>query len=226
MNRVYFFSLFCLLTLSGCLSTSALVLDIHSTSREVPTKNRRFIIFPNLTTVSTDDYLFPAYATQVEQALLMNGYEKAQGPDQADIAILLDYGISKPHLHREIVSIPIWAPTGITQSDTEGTITTTNDGATFSSTTTHKPFYTITGVSEHTRTRKYYTKHITLMAVDLIENNLLTVNKPVWRTHISSSSVHGDLRQVFPLLLDAAMRNIAKNTQKRLQISAKLSNIH
>ncbi len=146
------------------------------------------------------------------------GYIKADNIAAADIAIFLGYGIGDPETHQFTYSLPTYGKTGVSSSNTYGTVNTYGNTATYSGTTTYTPTYGVTGSTTHTGSRTTYFRYLLLDAVDLDEYRKTEKEVQLWKTTVTSTGSSGDLRQVFPILVAASKQYIGSNTGKKVKV--------
>lgn len=193
--------------------------DIDSICSPVSSSRTNYILLPGLEGLNVNDLQYQEYASYVDRALAKKGFFKTVDIKSADIAIFLSYGMGDPQVQQYTYSLPTWGQTGVSSSNTYGTIQTFGNSATYSGTTTYTPTYGITGYTTHTGTKISYFSFLLLNAVDLeiYRKNEKIVN--IWKISATSSGSSSDLRQVFPILVVASMDYIGTNTGKKLQIT-------
>lgn len=205
--------------LSGCFGPMVNVsVDSISMSTYKKAKNKYFLL-PGNKDCSISDLQFNEFAAYTDKVLQNEGFAKVTKLDDADIAILLTYGISDPQVYQYSYSVPILGQTGIASSNTQGSVNTFGKTAIYSQSTSYTPSYGIVGSSTKVRTGILYARHLALSGYDL-ENFKKTRELKdvveVWSTKASSVGESGDLRRIFPVLLAASQEYIAINTGKNI----------
>jgi hypothetical protein len=71
-------------------------------------KQQTFFVLPGIEGVSERDLQFREFAVQVERALKFRGYRKVPAAEDAELIILLSYGIGAPRVEYELISRPIF----------------------------------------------------------------------------------------------------------------------
>ena len=92
MRRRLIKALFLVTLLSGCAQTSFLV-DVDSIAAGDSGK-RVYVILQAKKDMVGGDLLFQEFAPYVKRALTARGYREASSPEQAEIAVMLAYGIA------------------------------------------------------------------------------------------------------------------------------------
>ena len=209
------------LVLSGCANAPHFEVYVDSISSPVSQELKRYVLFPINKGVSVDDLQFQEYSSYVHRALSTQGFIKADDITDANIAIFLAYGIGEPKTNQYTYSLPTWGITGVSSSNTYGTVNTYGNRATVNATTTYTPTYGVTGSTTHTGTYTTFTRYMVLDALDLNETKKTEKYKQIWKTTVMSTGSSGDLRKVLPILVAASKPYVAKNTGQKLLINLK-----
>lgn len=176
-------------------------------SKEARLKTR-FVLLPADENISQADLQFQEYAGYVEKALLDIGFECASSYEDANVAIVLSYGISEPQTYTYAYSVPVYGQTGIqTQS------TGSSCGRAYSSYTTTSPIYGIVGTQERIGMSVNYVRGFSLLATDMDRSIEL------WSTKVTSVGASGDLREIFPILVVASKDYMAANSGREICIT-------
>ncbi len=152
------------------------------------------------------------------RVLSMKGFVSARNAEEADVAILLFYGIGEPQTTQYSYSLPVWGQTGVSSSHTYGTATAFGNTASYSGTTTYTPSYGITGYTSHVGTKTTYFRYALISGYDFEAYKETKKEIQLWKTTATSTGPTGDLRQVFPLLVSASAPYIANNTGKKVPV--------
>ena len=138
-----------------------------------------------------------SYENLVKAKLNKRGYVETSVAD-ADVIVFLDYEIDRG---REVVSsYPIIAQTGISSSDTTGTVTNYGGYATYSGTTYHTPTYGVVGTG--TRSDTVFTRFLRL---DFVDRADLAAGRVIKRYEAKVVSVgsRGQIAAVMPAMIKA-----------------------
>ena len=207
-------------------------------------KGKTFVIASGMDGINEKDLEFREYADATAKALIRKGAIKATSSNNADLLVLLQYGISDPQTYQENIPVPIFGITGIssattttnTKSNTYGSAhgsayssggttygnvygsSTTNKNTT--STTNYNYNYGVTGVYNRTVNRTIFYRYCNLYAFD----NKTKSDNVLWKTNIGSAGSSGDLRSVLPYMLYTGMDYFGYNTGKRVTLCTKDNN--
>lgn len=210
---------FGVLLLSGCVTTQpGFTVKVDSIGGPGVDKNS-YILFPGNKDTKADDLQFKEYATYVNRALIRQGFAPADSFEKANVAIFLVYGIGDPQEHQYSYSIPTWGKTGVSSSQTTGTISSYGGYGSYSGTTTYTPTYGVTGGTSHIGSYTTYFRFMILDAVDLDEYKKSKKQVQMWKTTVTSVGSSGDLRRIFPILVAASKQYIAKNTGQKIEVN-------
>lgn len=177
--------------LCGCARTYRVNVQSFTSAPE-PVK-RKYVLAPADENVNPSDLEYQEYARQVEYILGQNGYIET-GPDQANLAIFLGYGISGPQSNIEIYSRPAWGHIGYHHP--------------------HSYYRSGFGFGYQTEIREYttYTKHLTLTAWDYETYKKNKGERQYWKVTAVSTGSSANLRQTFSALALAAGQYLGQNT--------------
>jgi len=180
---------------------------------------RTYVLLPGNENVHPTDLQFQEYSNYVNRALQSRGFVHATGFDDAEIAVVLFYGIGDPKTTQYTYSLPVWGQTGVSSSQTYGTATTFGGTTSYSGTTTHTPTYGVTGYSTQVGSRTTYFRYAMITGYDLAAYRESQQELELWKTTITSTGSSGDLRRVFPVLLGAAAPHLATNTGQQVSVT-------
>lgn len=203
---------------SGCASTRYFVGVSSISSEKEIISGKKYIILPGIKDTTKEDLQFQEYERYVATALTKKGCIITENINEADIAIFLGYGIGDPQEHVFSYSVPVWGQTGVSSSNTFGSVQSYGNSATYSGTTTYTPSYGVVGATSGVGTFVTYTRFIRLDAYDLAVYRESKKEKNVWRTDIVSTGSSGDLRRVFPVMIAAAAPYVGEDTKKMKEI--------
>jgi hypothetical protein len=205
--------------LAGCATMGQLQFHVavDSLASPVAQEHRTYILLPGNEGATWDDLQFQEYALYMMRVLHAHGFVSAESAEDADVAIVLSYGIGDPQTRQHTYSLPVWGQTGVSSAHTYGTATAYGNMATYSGTTTYTPTYGVTGYTTHTRSVTSYFRYALITAYDFKEFRESNKQVQLWRTKVTSSGSSEDLRRVFPVLMGAAAPYIATNTGKQVE---------
>lgn len=206
--------------LSGCATIGQPQFNVFVDSLASPEakEKRTYLLLPGNEGATWDDLQFQEYAVYVMRMLEMQGFVPAREMEEADVAIVLSYGIGDPQATQYSYTLPMWGKTGISSSKTYGNATTYGNTISYSGTTTHTPSYGITGYSTHIGTAISYFRYALISGYDLEALRESERQIQLWKTTITSTGSSGDLRQVFPVLIGASAPYIARNSGRRISV--------
>lgn len=181
--------------------------------------------------VSSNDVEFQEYANYVATSLKLQGAIETQDKINADMCILVNYGISNES-YTETVPIPIWGQTGISSISTTSTTTGSaygnaygsatrvgnsvygqSNGSVYGNSTTNtmtsvNPSYGVTGFANVERRVSLYNRILNIYGYD---NKQISSPTMLWKTNLSSSGNSSNFRNVLPYMAFAAWGNMGKN---------------
>lgn len=211
------------LFLVGCVSSPPQKVAYVSTVDALAVPNaptqRRFVIRSGVPNVSESDLEFGEYAAMLDRALVKQGFVRAAGLSDANIVVVLNYGISAPAERQYTMSVPQWGQTGYAGSSTTGSVnsfgsvTPWGNSASYAGTTTYQqqtqytPTYGVTGYQTVSGTVVTYTRGMTVRAVPAGQWGSGNPSES-WRTTVTSVGSSGNLRLVFPYMVTAAMPHL------------------
>lgn len=199
--------------LSGCVRIAVNVSSIG----EQPKQPKVYILASGMNNINDNDLQFKEYAGYVNNALKEKGYQLSDFGN-ANIGIMLSYGISEPHTEYDISSKSIYGQTGVSSSYTTGSINTFGNMASLNANTTYTPSYGVVGTKIETTSNTTYNSFITLHAIDLSKYRITKEMEPIWKITMLSNNGSGDLRRIFPIMLGAGKEYIGTNTGKSIRI--------
>ncbi len=207
-----------LIILNGCGIGPTFHIDVDSLRATTSVPGNKYILLPGNKGILKNDLQYQEFARYTNRALRLKGYHQSNNIHEADIAIVLEYGIGEPKTEHYTYSTPTWGQTGVSSSNTNARITAYNNTANYSATTTYTPTYGVTGSKTHSGTKVSYFRFMRLTALDTHEYKIMDRVVSVWETTVTSSGSSGDLRQVFPILVAASIPYIGGNTGKKVRV--------
>jgi len=206
--------------LSGCagMQPKRFVSSVDSLAQADAVAKKRYVLLPGGEGVEASDLQFQEFAAYVERILSENGFVKVATVQDADVAIFLVYAIGDPQTHQYTYSIPTWGQTGVSSSNTYGTVSSYGGMATYSGTTTYTPTYGLTGSTTHVGRQTVYSRFLFLDAYDLPAYMKEQRMTQVWKTSVVSTGSSGDLRLVVPYMVAAMKPYLGTNTGRRIEV--------
>ncbi len=206
--------------LSGCagMQPTRLLSNVDSLAQADAVAKKRYVLLPGGKGVEAGDLQFQEFAAYVEKVLSEKGFVKAAALQDADVAIFLAYAIGDPQTYQYTYSLPTWGQTGVSSSNTYGTVSSYGGMATYSGTTTYTPTYGVTGSTTHVGADTVYSRFLYLDAYDVptyIKEKKMT---QVWKTSVVSTGSSGDLRLVVPYMVTAMKPYLGTNTGRRIEV--------
>lgn len=199
--------------LTGCVRIAVNVDSIG----DQPKLTKLYILSSGMSNINDNDLQFKEYARYVNNALQEKGYQLSDFGN-ANIGIMLSYGISEPHTKYSISSKPIYGQTGVSSSFTTGSINTFGNMASLNANTTYTQNDGVIGTKIKTTSNTTYDSFITLHAIDLNKYRITKEMEPIWKITMVSNNGSSDLRKIFPIILGAGKEYIGTNTGKSVRI--------
>lgn len=214
--RIYF----AMALLSGCATMGQPQFrgTVDSLASSAAKEKHTYILLPGNKGVTWDDLQFQEYALYLTRVLNMQGFVSAEKAEDADVAIVLSYGIGDPQTQQYSYALPVWGQTGVSSAYTYGTATAYGNSATYSGTTTYTPTYGITGYATQVGSVTTYFRYALVTGYDFKAFKESNKQVQLWRTTITSTGSSGDLRRVFPILISAAVPYLATNTGRQIPV--------
>ncbi|MBK8163428.1 MAG: hypothetical protein IPK65_09865 [Gammaproteobacteria bacterium] len=217
--RIVFFS--ALMVLSGCATVGLQPqyhVEVDSLASSEAKEKHTYLLLPGNEGVEWEDLQFQEFAMYLMRALNSQGFIATDKAEDADVAIVLSYGIGDPREHQYSYALPVWGKTGISSSHTYGTATSYGNSVNYSGTTTYTPTYGVTGYTTQIGSVTTYYRYALITGYDFKAFKDSNKQIQLWRTTITSTGSSGDLRQVFPILIGAAIPYLASNTGKKIPV--------
>lgn len=158
------------------------------------------------TSESGHGLVFDQYAGQIERVLSDRGFVRIDDMPKADVGIFLETKVGQAQTSSYTAAIPNWGQTGYSGSQTYGSFV----GNQYYSNTTRTPTYGVTGYTPYTVTSTSYPVGFSLGA--WVRSGDDRIIKQIWSVTVTSSSINGDLRALFPAMLNAASPYIGLDT--------------
>lgn len=204
---------------SGCATVTTFRVDIDSINSGSWENKRNVFLDSAMENVENNDLQFKEYISYIKRALISRGFTVVDTPQQADMLILVRYGVSDPQEYSYTYSVPTWGQTGYSSAKTSGNAYSTGYGQiNYQEATTYQPSYGIIGSTTQQSSSVIYVNYLILTGFDV---TIKTPNKSIpksWKTNIFSTSENGDLRYAFPILVAAAQPYIGENTGHRITV--------
>lgn len=208
-------TIFLILSLSGCVKPIHMTIDAYSCAEAMNRKNHFLIVTEK--SLESGELQSKEFQGMTEQVLADVGFSSADKED-ANVGILLDYGITDPIISQYTYSSPVYGQTGIATSQTSGNVYSYSNCATYSQQTTYTPQYGVVGYETKVGTLVTYVRHLSLTGFDMDKFRAEGDAKELWRLHVSSVGETGDLRRIFPVLLAGAKKYIGVSTGQKIEL--------
>lgn len=220
MKAKIIISLLCAASLTGCASMGqdGITAAVNTYAKPEAKDKKLFKLMPASDKTPENDLQYSEFSDYVEKTLLSQGYVKAQPGTAPNVVIFLGYSISAPSEKQESYSIPVFGQTGVSSSQTYGTVV----GNSFSGTTYNTPTYGITSFANGVNSYTTFTRQVVLDAYTSAKGDGENVYQ-VWKTVVTSTGSSGDLRYIFPYMIVAAKPYIAINTGKAVIVEQPLN---
>jgi hypothetical protein len=166
---------------------------------------------------SVDDLQFQEFARYLERALQAQGFSAASNAENAELNIVLSFGVKGPFTKEENYSRAIWGQTGFraVYHYPHGTENAwCRDGGRYY----YQPRYGVTGYATGTRSVTTYAQYITIEAFPAQALGQEDKVQVVWRVDLESVGKRNDLRQGFPIMLAAATPYLGSNSGQKLEL--------
>jgi hypothetical protein len=211
---------FAMALFSGCatMRQPPFSVAVDSLASSTAKEKRTYILLPGNQGVTWDDLQFQEYALYLIRVLNTQGFVSAEKAEDADVVIVLSYGIGDPKTQQYSYALPVWGQTGVSSAYTYGTATAFGNSATYSGTTTYTPTYGVTGYTTQVGSVTTYLRYALVTGYDFKAFKESNRQVQVWRTTITSTGSSGDLRRVFPILIGAAVPYLATNTGRQIPV--------
>jgi hypothetical protein len=209
------------LLMCGCatLGQQPFSISVDSLASPEASTKKTYLLIPGNDGVTWDDLQFKEYAVYLMRILDAQGYILAKSNEEANLVIILSYGIGDPQIQQYSYSLPTWGKTGVSSANTYGTASTYGNTTTLNATTTYTPTYGVTGYNTYSGTTTTFFRYAFITGYDYEKFKETNKQVKLWQTTITSTGASGDLRQVFPVLLGASVPYLATNTGKKVEVS-------
>lgn len=217
-RRIAIGALCCVLLAIGGCATTRFVVQVDSLTAPERRSGSSYILLPGREDVAANDLQYREFEAYVERALNKRGFVKATSLEEADTAILLNYGIGEPQTTTYTYSLPVYGQTGGGTATYSGSTYGSGGYSHTTGTIQQQPTYGVVGSQTHTGSVTTYFRYLILDAVDLSAYRESQEIVPVWKTTITSTGSSGDLRRVVPVLVGAATEHIGTNTGQQVTV--------
>ena len=179
-----------------------------------------YTLVNNFKTPTGNDLLTEEFSTYTHALLQKKGFIRARDATSADIKIIISGGISSPRTTYYTHSNLTWGQTGISSSNTSGTVNSFGTINSFGNSSTLQKQSTVNYNTNYTPTYGFTegppqlasaTTYDRFLKIDAIKNG-----KTIWSTTVSSTGTGSDMRMIFPNLLAAAQPYLASNTGSQI----------
>jgi hypothetical protein len=197
---------------TGCATVEApptFNVEVSSLAAPSASTYRTYILLSADPEVDVGDLQFQEFARYIEHALHERGFVVATDESEADVAIMLGYGIGDPNTEQYSYAVPTFGQTGVSSASSYG------------NTTYFQPSFGVTGYVPVSGSVTTYRRHIWIGGYDLGHYHETEEAVQIWSTTVTSTGSSGDLRRVFPVMVAAAKPYVATNTQQQRELSLK-----
>ena len=191
----------CMVLLSGC---GSIVISNVSVFHQLPkientiTTKYTFMKLEN----QNDSLEYEAYKEKIKQYLLMNNYVEN---DESNYLISFQYGIDNGK--EKMGSVPIFGQTGVSSSNTYGTVTSNSGGyGTYSGATTYTPTFGVTGSSTYS-----YSEYKRFLNLYIYDKNS---NKIIYEAKVISSGTSNNLLSVIDEMIESLFKKFPGESGK------------
>lgn len=205
--RILFISLL-IIFLSGCATRPHVSVEVDAISSLNSKSKKIYVLVSGASDIKPDDLRFQEFASYIEKALTSKGFVKSNSPTDANVVISLIYGIGDPQRYQETRSLPVFGQTGLSSSNSSGSISRFGNTAIYNDTTTYTPTYGITGFVQKSYEYETYFRYLAIDAIDLDEFKRVQKVVQLWNMTVTSTGSSGDLREIFPILVAASVRRL------------------
>lgn len=179
-----------------------------------------YVLHCDVPDVSDNDLLFQEIAACIRRGMNARGYTEAE-PNQVDLIVLVDYGITDTQVHQEVYSTPIYGHTGgmgYYRTGPHGKRGRARRAHVYASSRCD-----IIGVETYATT---YASHLNFLILTAYQADVFLESQqedaiPVWRTTITIRDTAHDLRMALPTMIGAAYEHIGTNTNRRITVKIK-----
>ena len=150
-----------------------------------------------------------SYEKLVKQQLDLQGFKEVP-LDEADVVVMFSYGDDGG---RQIVSsYPIFGQTGVSSSNTYGTVQSYGNSATYSGTTNYTPSYGIVGSGVSSRTE--YKRFLYLSMIDHSASKSGDEIKRIYEGKVVSNALNSNLPEAVPVMIKALFKEFPGESGK------------
>jgi hypothetical protein len=174
-----------------------------------------YILAPGNSGTSADDLQFQEFARYLDRALQAQGFIAASSAQEAELIVVLSYGVHGPFTKEKSYSRPTYGQTGYRRVYRDSVQCDRGPGGGMSY--TFVPTYGVTGYTSGTYTQTTYSQFAIIEAFDSSDAEQPSASQ-VWRVDLVSIGQRNDLRQGLPIMLAAAMPYIGSNSGQKLEL--------
>lgn len=160
---------------------------------------RRYFLLPAVEGVGPNDLLFQEYAGHLEGALAEKGYKRVASLEEAELLLLLSYGVGAPN--EEVVTKQAPSVHVMTASPTDGPRYIFGRQTQSHVEVTHKRYFFVTAYE----------------AAAVRAGTEPTQVPQVWQTLVTNTGPDADLRRAFPVMVKDAKRLFGVNTRGEVE---------
>ncbi|HVS51272.1 MAG TPA: hypothetical protein VHD62_02860 [Opitutaceae bacterium] len=211
LRRVWPAGTLALLCAAGC--TTSYQVKVDSISKPAVATAQSYRLKSKDPRLGDENLRYREAAEMVKTALSGKGMYEAPSDDKADMIVELDYGLDTPRSRTELVSTPVYAPTGGGVRYETIPITDAKGNQTYRTVAVYEsPRPELVGYDEVPRQVLVYEKHL---AITARENKPASEGRPpseLWSVRVSAEDESKDLRKYLPILASASIDYIGKDS--------------
>lgn len=224
MKIIGLYSFLLLILVYGCSSIPEYKISVNSFARNDSDVKRKYVLRSGDKDVPESDLQFLEFQDYIRRGLNSRGLTYTEKMEDADLVILVNYGIGEPQTHSYTYSAPVWGQTGYSSATTVGTFSNYGSSGSYSANTTLNPTYGVTGYAPQTETVTTFSRWLSVAAYDAQALSKDKKMEQVWKSNIVSTGTSGDLRKVMPAMVVASWPYWAKNTGEMVNLSIEEDN--
>jgi len=202
-----------LLLQTGCQTTQQYTARVSSFGAHPNREETRYVIKPS-NSDEVNRFEFEEYAGYLERALAVKGFQRENDDTVANVIIYLGYNISGPNRIKTRTYVPIMEMVPTPNTTTTGNINYSNNQINYQESTSGtmimqtKEFREIIGESTtYVRTVRVYASEMKT------DDAAQSINDAMWVTEIVSEGSSGELRNVMPVMIAAALEYFGESSK-------------
>lgn len=195
----------CVVLLQSC--APVVRVDVDAIAAPCAKQKNTYVLVPGNENCTETDLQYQEFAYYTDHVLQEIGFTKAATCDDAEVIILLSYGISEPQVYEYAYSVPVVGQTGVECVSSFG-----GSRCGYASYSRYTPVYGVVGTATEIGTGVIFERGLSLTGIDSHVYRDSEAMVEVWKTKAVSIGESGDLRMIFPVMLAATKNHIAGST--------------